>query len=916
VIGDVASAGLVVASLRSQLAENVLASGAGPVRLTWTLRSSDDPTARQLAYEIEALADDRSGRRWGSNEVLGDAQVAVAAPDGPLGSRETRVYRVRVRSTAGWSAWSDTVRVEAGLLDGADWVGDAITLPDDPGDATPSPSPLLRRSFIVDRPVRRARLYVTSFGLHRITIDGSSVTDDLLAPGWTPYGKRILAESYEVTELLGIGEHVIGAVLGDGWYRGRLGWEGETARNTYGAQLALLAQLELTFDDGTTSIVATDGSWQASTGAIRRADLYDGCHVDLRQAQADWDRPGFDSAAWRSVVVVPLDTSLIEPRVAPPVRVIATLPCAITPLPGARGWRLDAGQNATGWVRMRVRGSTDATVTVRHAEVLEPDGSLHTRSLRSAKATDTYVLAGGDPVVLEPSFTFHGFRYAEIEGDIELLDASVVAISSVDEPRSRFACSDPMLERLHANVVWSLRDNFVSVPTDCPQRDERLGWTGDAQAFAATASLLVDCQAFWSSWLRDLELEQDPVLGVSTVVPDVVVSGEPRFGRAGWSDAATIVPAAVYEAYGDPEVLRAQLPSMRAHVDSLDARRGSDGLLPEAFQFGDWLDPDAPSDRPWLAKADGRYIANAFLVHSARLTATAARVLGRPDVAEPYERLATEVAAATWTTWAAHAVTNQTGCAIALELGIAPEAERARVGEALAALVHEADGRVATGFLGTPLVLPALSAAGRFDAAYLMLLRQQVPSWLYQVVTGATTVWERWDAIRPDGTIHDGRMLPFPEGSEADEGHMLSFNHYAYGAVVDWIYRHVAGIAPSTPGYRSIRIAPRPVAGLDHAEARVATPYGNATISWVVLPEGFRVRLTIPVGTSATLDLPAGPDSIVSLDGRPLAATVLDAGAHDLLVTNPRIVVRGKSAEITDTAQPARAGAGGATEAW
>ena len=664
--------GLVVASLRSQLAEGVFGADAGPVRLTWTLRSTDDSAQRQLAYEIEVLAIDGSERRWTSGEVAEDAQVAVPAPDGTLASREARTYRVRVRSTMGWSVWSDAVRVEAGLLDATDWVGQAITLPDDPGAADPSPSPLVRRSFAVQSAIRQARLYVTSLGLHRITLNGSKVTDDLLAPGWTPYGKRIIAETYDVTDLLGVGENVIGAVLGDGWYRGRLGWESETARNIYGSQLGLLAQLELTLEDGTTSTIATDGSWQASTGAIRYADLYDGCGTDLRLAPPGWDRPGFDARGWSPAAVIPIDRSLIEPRMAPPVRVISTLPCVIEPLADGRGWRLDAGQNATGWVRMRVRGTVGSTVTVRHAEVLEPDGALHTRSLRSAKATDTYVLASTDPTELEPSFTFHGFRYAEIEGDIDLLDASVVAISSVGTSRSRFACSDPMLERLHANVVWSLRDNFVSVPTDCPQRDERLGWTGDAQAFASTASLLVDSQAFWSSWLRDLALEQDPVLGVSTVVPDVVVSGEPRFGRAGWSDAATIVPWAVYEAYGDTEILRAQLASMRAHVDSLDARRGSDGLLPETFQFGDWLDPDAPSDRPWLAKANSRYLANAFLVHSARLTAKAALELGQADVAETYERLAADVAAATWTAWSGHALTTQTGCAVALEFGVAP----------------------------------------------------------------------------------------------------------------------------------------------------------------------------------------------------------------------------------------------------
>ena len=426
--------------------------------------------------------------------------------------------------------------------------------------------------------------------------------------------------------------------------------------------------------------------------------------------------------------------------------------------------------------------------------------------------------------ILEPRLTFHGFRYAEVASDAEVIEATFVAISSDTPRRGWFSCSDPTLERFHENVVWSQRDNFVSVPTDCPQRDERLGWTGDAQAFASTGSTLYDAQAFWASWLRDLALDQDDELGAPTVVPDVVVTGGSRFGRAGWADAATIVPWSVYEAYGDPHVLIDQLDSMQRSIRSLSRRLGPDGLLPPSMQFGDWLDPDAPIDRPWEAKVDSTYLANAFLVHSARLAADAAELVGERGVGGRDE----ELWPMRWPRRPGHGGrttrrTTQTGCAVALRFGLVPDAERGAVADALARLVREADGRVSTGFLGTPLVLPALSDAGRFEEAYLMLLRQEMPSWLYQVRMGATTVWERWDAVRPDGSIHPGTMKTPPEMADRKEGepHMLSFNHYAYGAVIDWVYRNVAGLAPDLdrPGYRHVILAPKPVAGLKRAKA-------------------------------------------------------------------------------------------------
>jgi alpha-L-rhamnosidase len=555
---------------------------------------------------------------------------------------------------------------------------------------------------------------------------------------------------------------------------------------------------------------------------------------------------------------------------------------------------LDARQNVAGFVRLTVRGAAGMPVTVRHAEVLEPDGALHTRSLRSARATDTYVLADDRVAVLQPIFTFHGFRFAEIETDAEILDATVVAISSDTAPRSTFGCADPRLMRLHENVVWSQRDNFVSVPTDCPQRDERLGWTGDAQAFAPTASTLFDSAAFWSSWLRDLDLEQDDELGVPSVVPDVVLGGVMRFGRAGWADAVTMVPWAVYESYGDPRILQDQYAGMRRWIRSLEARRGADGLLRPSQQFGDWLDPDAPSDRPWETSVDSAYLANAFFAHSARLLAETATALDDADAGEVARSLAEEMTALTWQYWHEAAVTTQTGCAIALRLGIAPPGERSQVAAELARLVREAEGRVATGFLGTPLVLPALSEFGYFDEAYLMLLRREAPSWLYQVDRGATTVWERWDAIRPDGSIHPGRMAPNPVDPNGREGQMLSFNHYAYGAVVDWMYRHLAGIAPDRerPGYRHIRFAPRPAEGIDHASASIDTPYGPASITWRVAGDAMTLEVGVPFGATGTIDPPRGDRSTVTIDGREATddrPVTVGPGPHAVTVRHPRI---------------------------
>ena len=865
-------------------------AGHAPLRVDWAAESTSGD--RQRGYELQSSPTPSfDAAVAGTGPVDSDRQLDVDVPGGALRSREIRHVRVRVATDAGWSDWSDVTTVEAGLLTPQDWRAVPVTLPADEGAHRQAPAPLLRTPFTLPAPPVRARLHVTSLGVHEVRINGVRVGDHLLDPGWTSYSRRLLVASHDVTHLLTAGENTLAGLLGDGWFRGRLGFHPEDNRRRFGDQVALLAQLEAELPDGSTVTVGTESTWRAATGEIRSADLYDGCTIDLRRAQPGWDRPGFDDSSWSPVDVVPLDLTVLQPQVAPPVRVVETFLPRLAAGPGGDGSvLLDAGQNVAGFVRLTVRGRAGDEVVVRHAEVLEPDGTLHTRSLRSARATDTYVLAGDETVVLEPAFTFHGFRYAEVTTTADVLDAQVLAISSDTSPRSTFSCSDPALVRFSENVRWSQRDNFVAVPTDCPQRDERLGWTGDAQAFAPTACTLFDARAFWESWLVDVALDQTADGAVPSVVPNILGEGVFAVGRAGWADAATIVPWAVHVSYDDREVLATQLPSMRRLLEYLQARRHEDGLLGGEFQFGDWLDPDAPGDHPNEAKTSSDYLANAFFAHSARLAARASALLDDADGAGRSAALAAEVAALTWDRWRDHALTTQTGCAVALELGIAPADEHDEVGKALAELVREANGRIATGFLGTPLVLPALSRTGHLAEAYLMLLRRQMPSWLYQVDNGATTVWERWDAIRPDGSIHDGVM----HIREGEEGQMLSFNHYAYGAVLDWVYRNLAGIAPDEeqPGYRHVVLAPRPVEAIDRAGATIDTALGVISAAWSTDAHGtFTARYDLPFGTTATFLPPAEEGTTFTVDGRRATGSItMGAGQHEVVVPSAQII--------------------------
>jgi alpha-L-rhamnosidase len=821
-------------------------------RLSWTL--SDAPEDwHQARYAVTVI---RPGAEE-TFEVASAEQVLVPWPSRPLGSRERVGVRVAVQGADGvWSAAGPETHVETGLLRAEDWTARPVgaDLDEDP-ESDARRATLVRRGFRVDGEVADARIYASAHGLYEAEVNGRRVGSDTLSPGWTVYRSRLRYYTYDVTDLLAEGENAIGAWLGDGWYRGRLGWRGGT-RNIFGSDLSFLGQLEITYTDGRRQTVATDATWRATLSPILRSGIYDGEDYDARREIPDWSTGSFDDSGWLPVSVRARDPRTLVAPTGPPVRITEQVsPVAVLTSPsGAR--ILDFGQNLVGRIRIRVSGPSGATVSLRTAEVLQ-DGELYTRPLRSARSTDHYTLAGrSEGEEWEPRFTFHGFRYAEVSGWPGDLDADAAAgaltarVLHTDLERTGwFACSDPLVEQLHRNVVWGMRGNFVDIPTDCPQRDERVGWTGDIQVFGPTAATLFDVAGMLTGWLRDVEAEQlsdGTVPWFVPVIPTHKVWSPIRPGAA-WGDVATLLPWTLYRRFGDAGVLDAQFDSARRWVDKVESVAGADRVWDEGFQLGDWLDPAAPPQDPAAGRTDRHLVATAYFARSARAVADMAGVLGLDAEAAHYGSLADEVTAAFRAAYVRPDGTMtsdaQTAYALAIVFDLLPdEKHRTTAGARLAALVRAAGNRIATGFVGTPLVCDALTLTGHADTAYDLLLERECPSWLYQVVQGATTVWERWDALRPDGTVNPGTMT--------------SFNHYALGAVADWLHRSVAGLASAQPGYRRIRFAPRPGGGLTRASARQRTPYGEAAISWELHGDELAVDVVVPVGTTAELDLP------------------------------------------------------------
>ncbi len=825
-------------------------------RLSWISRS-EQPAWRQLRAELSLSLED------GPEELLqvdGDRSVFVEWPFEDLLPRTAGELRVRTEGPDGWSDWSEPTAFITTFLGQGEWRAEFIGLADPTSEAQPVQ---LRREFEVRPGLQRATWYATAHGVYQTWVNGSAVDDQHMKPGWTPYQYRLVHETTDVTELLSEGRNAIGIALAGGWYTEHYGFQGQ-ARPFYGTQPSVAGQLLLEYADGQ-EWIATDSSWRATgDGPWLAAGLYGGETYDCRRRQPGWDRAGFDETGWYPAAL--RDAGPVPgPRTSPSVRVTEELPVREVITSPTGRTLLDFGQNLVGRLRIHVSGPPGHTITLRHAEVLE-HGELGTRPLRVAAATETFTLGGGEEN-WAPMFTFHGFRYAEVEGWPGEFDPRAIVAEVIGSDMRRtgwFECSDERVNRLHENVVWSMRGNFLYLPTDCPQRDERLGWTGDIQIFAPTAAFLYDSDAFLASWLVDLALEQEHTDGsVAFTVPDVLDSG--RIPTAAWGDAATVLPSVLHERFGDREVLARQYPSMRAWTDHVLGLAGERHLWEGGYQWGDWVDPDAPADDPARAKTDPDLVASAFLYRSSVLASLAAAELGRDDEARRYRAAADQVRAAWLTEYvtpAGRIVSDaQTAYALALEFGIATEDLVPLFGRRLTELVRRDGYRISTGFVGTPLVTHALTRTGHAAAAARMLLQTECPSWLYSVEMGATTIWERWDSMLEDGSINPGEMT--------------SFNHYALGSVADWLHRVVAGLGAAAPGYRTVRVAPVPIPGLDHAAAFLDGPYGRIEVGWRRDRGAVVVEAVIPPNSRAEVELPGRPSFEVA------------SGHHNWTVADP-----------------------------
>lgn len=828
---------IVVTDLRAARRVDPVGLGTATPRLSWRLEATAGETeVVQRSWQIEVGDDDDV--TWDSGPVDGREQsVAYGGP--PIGSRSQRWWRVRAQTSAGSSDWSDRASFELGLLGPDEWSARMITA------SASSPVVRFSKTFEVED-VAAARLYVSAHGAFVATINGVATSDEVLAPGWTTYHHRLAARTHDVTGSIRAGTNVLDAPVAPAWFSGRFGLprpEGEPV-GYYGDYVGLIAQLEITSSDGERQTITTDSTWSATSTPFLQADIYDGETYDARLA-------GGRGEPAEVTTIDAFDPSTLLAPSAPPVRRTGTVAPQQRSIVGDGVLQIDFGQNLVGWMKLTIRDAAPGTeIVLRHAEVLGPDARLYTEPLRTAAATDLYIARGDATETYEPTFTFHGFRYAEIAGvDPDTIDVEAVVIHSDLERTGSFECSDPLINQLHSNVVWGQRGNFVSVPTDCPQRDERLGWTGDAQVFSPTASFLFDCETFWENWLADLAADQRADGCVPPVVPDMGL----RIGNGacGWGDAAVVVPMTTYEAYGDRAALRSAWPSMTSWVDYVHTRLDDRQRWAQDFQFGDWLDPDAPTDKPWVAKARYDLVASAYAVRSTDLAARAATILGDDATATRYRERAGLIRAAWWDNFADAAATTQTGCALAIEFDLVPAAERKRFGDSLVQLIRDAGTHLATGFLGTPLLLPALTNTGHLDVAYEVLQQTTCPSWLYPVLAGATTIWERWDALREDGTVPTDAL---GEGGSS----MVSFNHYAYGSVADWLHRTVAGLAPdpAEPGYRHVLVQPRPGGGLTSASAELMSRYGRTAVAWNIDGDEFVLDVTIPPNATATITLP------------------------------------------------------------
>lgn len=828
-------------------------------RLSWWVNDQRGD-AMQGAYQIHVATQITSlGKApdlWDSGKVDSDLSIHVHYAGKKLSSRMRCYWTVRTWDMAGGvSPWSEPAVFEMGLLEPQDWQATWIGSSICGDDQTYPPAPMLRKCFTLENKPVSARLYITALGLYDCTINGKPVTGDLLRPGWTDYHKRVIYQVYDVTEHLDAGDNTIGSLLGDGWYAGRVGWVKH--RHAYGTQPQFLAQLEVTLPDGTKSIITSDHTWKSKESPIRTNDLLMGEDYDASFEIPGWDLASFDDTTWDAVKLFDAPAIPLVAVRGPAVKQTQELTPIAEPIEIETGrWIFDLGQNMVGWIRLKMQGKKGQTVTMRYAEFLNPDGTMYTANLRSARATDTYTFASDTPVSWQPRFTFHGFRYVELSGLTEspTRDAVTGIVIHSDTPvTGSFTCSNEMINKLQSNITWGQRGNFLEVPTDCPQRDERLGWTGDAQVFIRTAAFNMDVAGFFNKWFDDMVDAQTERGTIPAVIPNICL-GHGAFddsaavnGGPAWADAAVICPWTIWQCYGDTDVIVERYDMLKKFVDALHASAHDflrcDRRYSREHCYADWLNHDAFTSHDLMGTA--------FLAYSTRLFAEMAKAIGHDDDAAHYNDLAEKTCKA----FCHHFVTpagrlanqTQTAYLLALHFDLLPESQRQAAADWLVADIRQRKNHLSTGFVGSPYSNHVLARFGHLDVAYDLLNQDTFPSWLYPVTQGATTIWERWDSFHHERGFQNVGMN--------------SFNHYAYGAIGAWLYQTVAGIEidPKQPGYKHILIAPKPGGGLTHAKATLDSVYGTIASSWEIDGDGvYTLNVTIPPNTTATVTLPDG----------------------------------------------------------
>ena len=872
--------------LRCEYLVNPLAIDAAAPRLSWLLQPATPGlrNLRQTAYQVlvattpEKLAADE-GDAWDSGRVASDAMNHVEYAGSKMMSGQSYYWKVR-----GWdqngepSTWSAPATWAIGLA-ADDWRAKWVGAVESPAADKPGPSPMVRKSFKLAGQIKRAIAYASALGLYELHVNGKRVGDQVLSPEWTDYNKRIQYQAYDVTGMLQAGQNAIGAMLGEGWYAGRVGLtqvvKDGPVRHLYGDRPRLLVQLQVELADGRMEIIATDGTWRYTTdGPIRHADVLDGEMYDAGREMPGWDTAAFDDSAWKPVDVLEKAKGRLVAQPNEPIRVTKQLrPVSVTEVkPGV--WVFNIGQNLAGWCKLRVREPAGTIIRLRHAEMLDEDGTIYRTNLRmpkdggptGARQEDRFIAKGGVEEVFEPHFTYHGFQYVEVVGltTTPTLDSvTACAVHSAAPDAGCFESSSPMLNQLFSNIFWTQRDNLPSIPTDCPQRDERLGWTGDMQVFSQTAMFNMDMAAFFTKWVPDLRDAQADDGRFPDVAPHPFDPNERFSGVAAWGDVGTVVPWRVWLNYGDKRLLAEHFQSAARWVEWIHSNNPDLVWRNKRHNdYGDWLHGDTLKAEGWPrtgGEVPKEIFATAFFAYSTELVARMASVLGLKQEAGKYANLATAIREA----FCRHFVhvdgrlcgDTQAGYALALAFDLLPENLRPAAAKHMVDGVSRYKGHMSTGFNSTIRMMLELTRWGYNDVAYELVNCKTFPSWGYMIENGATTIWERWDG--------------YVKGRGFQDAGMNSFCHYAIGAVGEWMYRVILGINPDERevGYKHVVIRPIPGGGLTHAKGEYNSIRGKITTAWKREGNRLCLEVTIPPNTAATVYVPAKDAAAVTEGG-------------------------------------------------